>query len=211
MHRGQTGMDKPAQWQQATPCGNKISNTSTRSDRMHNTSYLVCPTFATTHRSDAAAGVCKVGIPVATRDTKQRTAEALPKFQTDTSEMIIENLSAVVTGSRHIQRTSDGGQLKGKVNRFVVEIVYNMDGEEVSYSLSSLLVRKRYASDEDSLSLQSREDDCGLHKLTETVMPGLAPPLLNSSLPVTGTNKEKHRLENKRCRKQKQQDQPEVS
>mmetsp|Transcript_1355 Transcript_1355/g.3001 ORF Transcript_1355/g.3001 Transcript_1355/m.3001 type:complete len:126 (+) Transcript_1355:264-641(+) len=125
--------------------------------------------------------------------------------------MIIENLSAVVTGSRHIQRTSDGGQLKGKVNRFVVEIVYNMDGEEVSYSLSSLLVRKRYASDEDSLSLQSREDDCGLHKLTETVMPGLAPPLLNSSLPVTGTNKEKHRLENKRCRKQKQQDQPEVS
>ena len=159
-------MDKPAQWQRATPGGNKISNTSARSDRMHNTSRPVCPTSATNHRSDAAAGVCKAGIPVTARDTKQRTAKALPKFQTDTSEMIIENLSAVVTGSKYIQSTSDGGQLKANVNEFVVETVYDTDGEEDSYSLPSLLVRKRYDSDEDSLSLESMEDDCDLHELT---------------------------------------------
>mmetsp|Transcript_1357 Transcript_1357/g.3004 ORF Transcript_1357/g.3004 Transcript_1357/m.3004 type:complete len:202 (+) Transcript_1357:607-1212(+) len=201
MHRGQTGMDKPAQWQWAMPGKNKTSNMSATSDCTHNTPRLVCPTFGTTYRSDATTGVCKVGIPLATRDTKQWAAEALTKFQTDPSEMIFENLSAVGTGSKHIQRASDGGQLKANLNKSVVETGYDTDGKEDSYSPPSLLVRKRYDSDEDSLSLESREDDCDLQELPQTVMPGLAPPLLNNGSPVTGANKEKHRLENKRRRK----------
>jgi len=46
---------------------------------------------------------------------------------------------------------------------------------------------------------------------TNILRPRLAPPVMNDGSPVTGANKEKHRLENKRRRQQKQADQSEVS
>ena len=113
----------------------------------------------TNRMSDLVAGVCQNTLPVVVRDTNQWAEEVLPKFQNNSSKEGIENVLALINGSIYTQCKSGGGQLAANIDEIVVETVYEIDEEDDSYSLPSLLLRNRYNSDDDSLSVDSIEKD----------------------------------------------------